>query len=220
MSSLRAAFSTTPAGSMVGRVRVVPCCSSNGDVENYEQESFEIVALLILEESSDGEDSENKHDKIEDGKVEIKCLVETPADDDNERSVEEGGLKCSTEDVRHGQIDLVIPGFVDGSQMLGKFFDQGNKNETHERVADMSPFDDKLDLHDENNSGPSNEADGDHQSNNAFSQSQLSLGLVLVLVSVIVLVLLKDSIVDTMVGSGLEEDVDQVGNDEQNRDNT
>jgi hypothetical protein len=41
--------------------------------------------------------------------------------------------------------------------------------------------------------------------------------LILVLVSVLVLILFKYSIVDTVVGASLEEDVDEVRDDEKNR---
>ena len=118
----------------------------------------------------------------------------------------------------HRQIDLVIPGLIDGSQVLRQLLNKWNKNKAHESVTDITPFDDRFDLHDENNRRPRNKAHGNDQSDDALSEGELGLGLVLVLVSIIVLILFEYSSVNTMVSSSLIKYIYKVGDDQKNRD--
>lgn len=82
------------------RIRVVKGRYGDGDVKNNEQEALEVVTLLILEEPSDGQDGKDQHDEVEDVEVEIHGLVQSPADNNGQGSVEEGSLKSGAEDVR------------------------------------------------------------------------------------------------------------------------
>ena len=91
MSTLGTTFSS-PLGSMASRVWIVEGRNSNSDVKNDEQKAFQVVTLLILEESTNGEKSEDEHDEVENCKVEIKTLVEAPADNDGKRGVKESSL--------------------------------------------------------------------------------------------------------------------------------
>lgn len=100
--------------------------------------------------------------------------------------------------------------------MLRKLLNKWNKDETHECVADITPFDDMFDLHDENNRRPCNKAHGDDQSDDALSQSKLGLGLVLVLVSIVVFILFEYSSVNTMVSSSLIKDIYKIRDDQKN----
>ena len=52
------------------------------------------------------------------------------------------------EDVRKGEVHLIVPGFVNGGEVLGGFFDEGNKDETHEGVGDAAFGDYILDFFD------------------------------------------------------------------------
>lgn len=217
MSPFGTSLSTTTLTSMACRIGVVECSNSDGDVENNKQKSLEIIALLILKESSDSEDGENKHDEVKNRKVQVETLVKAPANNNGKGRVEEGSLKGSTKDVRHCQVDLIVPGLINSRQMLCQLLNQWDENKTHERIADIPSLYNKLNLHDKDDGGPGNESHRDNQGNNALGQSKLGLGLILVLVSVLVLVLFKYSIVDTVVGTSLEEDVDEVRDDEKNR---
>ena len=40
--------------------------------------------------------------------------------------------------MRKGEVHLIVPGFVNGGEMLGGFFDEGNEDETHEGVGDAA----------------------------------------------------------------------------------
>ena len=36
------------------------------------------------------------------------------------------------------EVHLIVPGFVDGGEVLGGFFDEGDEDETHEGVGDAA----------------------------------------------------------------------------------
>lgn len=59
-------------------------------------------------------------------------MAETPRDNDDERSVEESGLDGCAEDVGESEVHLVVPSLVNGCNMLGGLFDNGNQDQTNE----------------------------------------------------------------------------------------
>lgn len=73
-------------------------------------------------------------------------------------------------------------------------------------------------MEDEGNSNEGDQGDGNDQGNDTFRQSELRLDGVLVSITITVLILLENVVVDAVVTSRLEEDIDGVRNDEENRD--
>ena len=90
-------------------VRVVPSSDGNNHINQNRQRTFQVVRLSVAEEVSNDENRQHEEDNHKDLKVEIHILPKTPSDDDNEGSVQKGGLDGWPEAVEKGEVDLVIP---------------------------------------------------------------------------------------------------------------
>lgn len=79
----------------------------------------------------------------------------------------------------------------------------------------MSLLDDIVDLIDQSNSDDRHEGNRYGQRDAALCERQPMLSGLFVTVVVALLVVVKDGVVDAVVGARLEEDVDEVGNDQE-----
>lgn len=107
--------------------------SGNGDdhVDQNAKYSFQVVTLAVTEKVADHQNGKDEDYGIKDLEVEVELVTKTPRDDDNERGIEEGGLDGCTEDVRESKVHLVVPSLVNGCDVLGGFFDDGNQDQAH-----------------------------------------------------------------------------------------
>lgn len=74
--------------SMFGGIWIIPCRDSDIDIHDDTQRAFEIIRLLVAQEVSNDQDSKNEDSNIEQLKVQVQTLSETPSDDDGQRTVE------------------------------------------------------------------------------------------------------------------------------------
>lgn len=191
------------------RVREVEGANGNNDVDHYTQYTLQVVRLSVTEERADGQNGQNQSNGVEDGKVVVHGHTNTPADQDNERCVEQSCLDRGTENVSQRHVDLVVVGFIDSEEVLGDLFNKGNENETNESVADTTLYD-VWDFENKGDSHQRHTRQRDNEGNNNFDQSKLRLLQLFVAVLVLVVVFLVDLVKQTIVRDGLEKDVDQV----------
>lgn len=191
------------------------CSHSDGYVKRDEKKPLEIVALLVLQEAPNSDNRQYQHDNVEDLKLEIHLLAQTPGHDDGQRPVEQGGLQGGAQDVGEGKVHLVVPGLVDGGQVLGELLDEGDEDEADEGVGDVGDLDDVVDLQDEDDGDDGDEGDADGEGEKALGHGELGLVPVLFLVRVALLIVGEDGVVDALVGAGLEDNEDDVGDHEE-----
>ena len=111
---------------------------TDDDINQDTQTALHIITLLIPQKAPHNNDRHNQHHNIKHLKIQIHSFIEAPADDYDEGGVEKGRLDGGAKDVRKGEVHLIVPGFVNGGEVLGGFFDEGNENETHEGVGDAA----------------------------------------------------------------------------------
>lgn len=114
----------------------------------HQQNTLEIIALLVSQEIADDEDAQDEQGDHEDFKVEVHLLAQSPADKHHQRSVEEGRLDRRAETVVQRKVHLAVPCLVDGREVLGGLFHQGQQDQPQELVGDTG-VDDEFDLLDQ-----------------------------------------------------------------------
>lgn len=134
---------------LLGQGGVIKRRDGDDDVDDDHEEALEVVALLIAQEVAHGDDGEDEHDEVEDVKVEPHVKLHAPADNNNKRPIEEGRLQGRAEDVRQGEVHLVVPRLVDGRDVLGRLLHQRHEDQAHEGVRDAVVLDDVGDLLDQ-----------------------------------------------------------------------
>ncbi len=72
------------------------------------------MTYLVSQEIAYNNDRHDEHHNVEDFKVEVHRLVQTPAHNDHERRIEQCCLYCGAHAVRKSEVHLVVPGLVDG----------------------------------------------------------------------------------------------------------
>src|SRR5689334_5370075 len=75
------------------RIGVVEGRDGDGDIDHYTQEALEIVALLISQEVAHRDDGQQEHGNVKDLKLQAHLLVQAPAHDHDQGTVEEGSLE-------------------------------------------------------------------------------------------------------------------------------
>jgi hypothetical protein len=139
---------------MVRRIRVIECSNGDDDIDEDKQTALHVVGLLVAQERAHNEHSEDQGNGIEHFELHVHGDVEAPTDNDNKRRVEECGLDRGTEDVSKSQVHLAIPCLIDGkevfwlvlvtvpctwhSRLTSSLLYDGNKDKTHEGVADVT----------------------------------------------------------------------------------
>ena len=111
---------------------------TNNNINQNTQTPLHIITLLISQKATHNNNRHNQHHNIKHLEIQIHGFIKAPTDDYDEGRVEKGGLDGGAEDVCEGEVHLIVPGFVDGREVLGGFFDEGNENETHEGVGDAA----------------------------------------------------------------------------------
>ena len=119
---------------------------TNNDINQNTQTPLHIITLLIPQKAPNNNNCHDQHHNIKHLEVQIHSFIEAPANDYDKGGVEKGGLYGGAKDVRKGEVHLIVPSFVNGGEMLGGFFDERNKDETHEGVGDAAFGDYILDL--------------------------------------------------------------------------
>lgn len=195
---------------MTCRVGEIECANGNDDVGHDTQRTLEIVGLLVTEEGAHGQDCKDQSNGVKDGKVVVHVNTNSPANQDHERGVEQGGLNRGTEDMGKCHVDLVVVGFIDGEEMLGNLFDQGNENETNKGVADSTLYN-VGDLKDEEDGHKRDAGQGNDKGDNDFDHGEFGLLQLLVAVLVVTVVFLVDFMEQTVVRDGLVQNVDEIG---------
>jgi hypothetical protein len=107
----------TTAG-MASRIRVEKGGDGNDDVDEHAEHAFEVVGLLVAEEGPDYEDGQNERDRVENLELHVHADVETPADNDDKRSVEQSGLNGGAEYMGKSHVHLSVVGFVNGEDVF------------------------------------------------------------------------------------------------------
>lgn len=100
--------------------------------------------------------------------------------------------------------------------MLGKLFYKGDRYEANERIRHSGDFDEGMDLEDENDGNERDKGDGDNQSDDTLGHGEPDLVDVTAPVGITLFIVLENGIVNSMVGSGLEESEDGVREYEEN----
>lgn len=209
------------------RIGVVERGNSDDDVDKHAQHPLKVVALPVTEEVSNDQYGKNEHDSIEGFEPEVHRPVKAPTDKDDERGVEQGGLDRRTHHVRQCEVHSVVPGLVDGCEVLGEFLDKGDEDETEEpgacsvphivmttsgsrrnlRILDVSFVDDELDLLDQEHHAKRYATERDDKGDNTFSECQLVLPGVPVTVLILLFVAFEHFIVHAVVRAHLEPNV-------------
>ena len=114
-------------------------------------------------------------------------------------------------------IHLIVRSLINSSEMFGKLFDERNKDETNERVRDTALYDDDRYFLYQTDSNDGNRSDGCSKGENTLSEGKLVLLHLSVTVTVRVLVFVgfEDGVIDALMGSHLEENIDGVGKNEE-----
>ena len=146
------------------RVREEESADGNNNVHHDAETTLQVVRLAVTKEGADHKNGKHEGNSVEDGEVVVHVWNhKAPADEDDERGVEQCSLNRCTHDVSHGHIDLVVVGFVDGEEMLyqncqqrsitirihrrtSNLLNKGNENETHEGITDATMNDHVLNL--------------------------------------------------------------------------
>lgn len=192
-------------------IGIIPSRHRNSHIKRDHQPPLQVITLLILQESADGQNRQNQHDQVKDIEVQIHMLPQTPGHNHRQRCVEQGRLERRAEDVGNGKVHRIIPRFVDGGEMFCEFLYERHQDETDEGVGNIRDFDNVMDLQDEDDSNESDESDGYDECDDTLRHCETRLAGVLVTIVVAFLVVFEDGGVDTMVGLCLEEDEDAVG---------
>jgi hypothetical protein len=107
--------------------------------------------------------------------------------------------------VEECEIDLAVPGFVDGGEMLGGFFDKGQHDEAEELVWDAG-FDDVFDALDEEDGEEGDDGEREDERDDAFCKGEFGLGEVFVVVEVGVFVGFEDFVEEGVLGARIVPD--------------
>lgn len=100
-------------------IREEESADGNDDVNHDAETPLQVVGLAITKEGTNYEYSENEGDSVEDSKVVVHVWnTQTPADQHDQRSVEQCSLNGCTHNVGHGHVDLVVVGFIDSKEVL------------------------------------------------------------------------------------------------------
>nr|POE87779.1 hypothetical protein CFP56_11008 [Quercus suber] len=166
----------------------------------------QVIRLLVPKEAADYDDGKDQHDRVENLEIEAHGDVQTPADEHDERSVEEGGLNRCSQDVGKREVHLVVVGLVHGSDMLGRLLDNRYQDQAEEGVADAMLSDGRDLLH-QNVRHERNEHERDHHCRDRFSKCKFVLGKVLVPIVVALLIRLQDVFVQAVMRATLKPDI-------------
>ena len=180
---------------------------TDDDINQNTQTPLQIITLLVFQEVAHDDDGQDQDDDVEDFEIEIHALVQAPAHYHHQGGVEERCLNRRTQNMRQGEVHLVIPGFVNGSEVLRYLFDEGDEDETHKGVGDVVGADDEVDFGDEEDGVEGDAGEGDDEGDDAFGEGELVFGEVDVPVVVALFVFFEDGVVEGVVGSHLEVDV-------------
>jgi hypothetical protein len=198
------------------QVRVIECCGGNDDVCNNAQCALEVIALSVLEEVAHNENSEDHNDDGKEVEVQTHVFVQTPADDDSKRCVKERCLDGCSQHVRHCEIHAVVPSLVDGGDVLRGLLDEGDQDETHEKIRHAVFLDDVGDFLHEIDGHEGNEGDRDGKRDDAFGESKLGLVEIVVVVFVFVLIVQEDRVVDAVVCTHIKPYIEGIGDYKEN----
>lgn len=99
--------------------------------------------------------------------------------------------------------------------MLCRFFDKRDHDQTNEGIGDAALLHHEVNLFNEGDGNDRDKGDAHSQCDNRLDHSEAMTTKLLMLVVITLGVGLKDRVVDTVVGAHLEEDVHEIGDDEQ-----
>lgn len=88
---------------------IIPRCHSNNHIDKHAKSAFHVIGFTITQEVAHDEDRKDEQDHHEDLKVEVHFFTQSPANQDNQRCIEEGRLNGRSETVEESKVDLVIP---------------------------------------------------------------------------------------------------------------
>ena len=111
-------------------------------------------------------------------------------------------------------VHLVVPSFIDGSQMFGKFFDERNEDQADKAIGDMPIDNDELNLFNKADCDDCDESNCNDESNHTFRESQFVFGAAFM--RGVVLIFLEYSVVDALICTHLEVGVNSVCDDQEN----
>jgi len=149
-------------GTDVSTCRVEVCQDSDDDVRCDQQSPLEVVASPVDHEIVDDEGRDEQGHRLEQAEVERHVHVDTPAEENNDWSHEEGDLNTAPEGDSNGQVHLVLAGDGDGSDVLGSVTHDGKDNQTNEGLANTGVADEIINAVDEKIGADRNKAGG-HQ---------------------------------------------------------
>lgn len=116
--AVRGLTSTRLVAAKMSGVRIVVGSDGDDNVDEDEQAALEVVRFLVAEEGAYNEHSEDERDGVENFELQVHPDVETPANYDDERGVQEGSLDGSAEDVGKGKVHLAIISLVDSEDVF------------------------------------------------------------------------------------------------------
>jgi hypothetical protein len=112
------ALADLTTATMAKRVWVEKCGYGNDDVDEHAEHAFKVVGLLVTEKGTDNEDSQDERDRVENLELHVHADIQAPADDDDQRSVEQSGLNGGAEYMGKSHIHLSVVGFVNGEKVF------------------------------------------------------------------------------------------------------
>lgn len=130
-------------------IRVDEESQSDNDVGANAHSALEVVALSVLNEVVDDQNTEEEDHGLESLEVKGHGLAHDPAKKNHERSDKQRDLHRATNRHVDGQIHLILVGNNDGRDVLCSVSDDGKQNQTNESLGDVGSLDNGVDAVDQ-----------------------------------------------------------------------
>ena len=127
---------------------------------HHQKRPLQPITLPIPQKIPHHHNPQHHQHNHEDLEIEIHRFPQNPAHDDDEGPVEEGRLDGRAEAMEESDVDDAVVGFVDGGEVFGGFFDEGEEDEAEELVGDAG-VDDGFDLFGQVDEEEGGEGEGD-----------------------------------------------------------
>lgn len=143
------------------RIRIVKRANGYDNVHEHTQRALEPITLAVAQEVAHDNNGEDQHDGFKRAELQVHVDATSPADEDDERRVEQGGLDTRTEHVDEGEVGLVVVGLVERRDVFCRLLDQRDEDKAHEGVGNVRFVDYVFDFVDQENGDEGDAGEGE-----------------------------------------------------------